>query len=159
MLTFLHVVCRGRNFPLPYSEWFWNHSFGTIPASFHRIPYMFVPHTDLVKFSFRSVLFDQGSCKLAFDTCQMPHPGASPEQDLLAPCPLIELHKSPKRRSRLVNMTSAGFEPDTKRACDSHWRRVWYLEPKWLRWLYTHPVQRVPLWTGMGVKKSSLRSE
>ena len=27
------------------------------------------------------------------------------------------------------------LEPQsTKRACESHWRRVWYLEPKWLRW-------------------------
>ena len=25
-----------------------------------------------------------------------------------------------------------------KRACASHWRRVWYLEPKWLRRSYGH---------------------
>ena len=31
----------------------------------------------------------------------------------------------------------SGIEPNpvSKRACVSHWRRVWYLEPKWLRCL------------------------
>ena len=40
--------------------------------------------------------------------------------------------------------SALGIEPRAKRACVSHWRRVWYLEPKWLRCLLYGADRCVP---------------